>query len=252
MASTALAVLAFLGASIGLDTLSPQELGLAELRRLGVSSREGIVATHVYSMSPADRAGLREGDVLLQLDGVALGTRDEMSAVLERHHPQDRVSLEYVRGSRRQAVEIVLESPAEMFVRACDARDPEGCYAAGNRFRYGRVVPRDSPKAAKYYEQGCSLDQWASCINLGRMLRDAEGVPREAARAVGFFQRACDAGVPEGCHHLGLQYLKGDGVSPDEARGRALIRSACEAGDADACSGLRQRPPTPPAPPPAA
>jgi len=240
------AVLLAAGGSLGVDTFSPLELGVVELRRLGVTAREGIVVTHVYAMSPADAAGLRAGDVLLRLDGVLLNTREDLSSVLARHNAQDQLPLEYVRDGRTQSISIALGSPAEMFVKGCDARDADACFAAGNRYREGSIVARDSAKAVMYFEKGCWMDQWAACINLGRMLQRGEGIPRDAAKAVGLFQRACDAGVPEGCHNLGLQYVKGDGVSANPERGRELIRSACEMGDDDACPGVAMRQPTPP------
>lgn len=237
-----LAALAGTGTSLGLDTRSPLELGVVELRRLGVTSREGIVVIHVYAMSPAARAGLREGDVLLRMDGVELNTRDDLSAVVARHNPLDRVAIEYLRGGRQESALVTLGSAAEMWVKACEARDPGACFAAGNRFRKGEGVPRDSAKAATYLEQGCWLEEFGACINLGRMLRDGEGIQRDAAKAVSLFQRACEAGVPEGCHHLGLQYTKGDGVGRDAERGRELTGQACAMGDEDACPAVLQRP----------
>jgi len=74
------------------------------LRALDGGDR-GLVVDHVVPSSPADRAALRPGDTLLELDGTALHTPDDLQRVLDRL--SGGVTAEVVsqrRGERRTSV----------------------------------------------------------------------------------------------------------------------------------------------------
>lgn len=70
----------------------------------------GLGGTAVEPGGPADRAGLRDGDVVVVVDGVRVTSGEELVALLRKHQPGDRVSLTYSRDGQRHTVSLVLGS----------------------------------------------------------------------------------------------------------------------------------------------
>jgi len=115
-------------AYLGISSLElyPQ---LAE--RLGVDAPRGAVVESVEDGSPAERAGIeagderitfqsqtripRGGDVIVAVDGRRLEGADDLSELIARRAPGDRVELRVARGSRTRTVTVTL---AERPVRA--------------------------------------------------------------------------------------------------------------------------------------
>jgi S1-C subfamily serine protease len=66
----------------------------------------GAAAIAVFANSPASKAGLREGDVVISIDGRPVRSTDALSKALSSHKPGDSVVLEVVdaAGPRRMSV----------------------------------------------------------------------------------------------------------------------------------------------------
>ena len=71
------------------------------------SESEARIA-EVIPGSPADRAGLRGGDVLLEVDGIATGTVEALAAAIQGHDAGDRIRLKVRRGQEEFPVEVQL------------------------------------------------------------------------------------------------------------------------------------------------
>jgi S1-C subfamily serine protease len=67
---------------------------------LGIGGQDtpaGVEVTGVAPGSPAEQAGLREGDVITTIDGNSVGSIDELAAGVANHQPGDTVNLTVVR-----------------------------------------------------------------------------------------------------------------------------------------------------------
>lgn len=62
--------------------MSLEELTPETARRLGVTARKGVYVSSVEADSPADRAGLMRGDVILEVDRKSIKTRDEFDEIV--------------------------------------------------------------------------------------------------------------------------------------------------------------------------
>ena len=94
-------------------------------RQLGVGVEQGALVVGVEEGSPADRAGLRAavdpatgaigaaGDVIVRIDGRAVGDTADVSAALDRLRPGDRTRLDVVRGGERRQVTAILSRRPE-------------------------------------------------------------------------------------------------------------------------------------------
>jgi S1-C subfamily serine protease len=67
----------------------------------GVDTPDGPLVEDVTAGGPADRAGVEVGDVVLAVDDRTLDTMAEVTAVVRRHWPRERVALLVLRGSVR-------------------------------------------------------------------------------------------------------------------------------------------------------
>ena len=62
----------------------------------------------VFADSPAARSGLREGDVVVSVDGSLVGTAGLLSKALATHKPGDSIVLDVVDQSGPRRVRIVI------------------------------------------------------------------------------------------------------------------------------------------------
>lgn len=54
---------------------------------------KGVYITSVFADTPAEDAGIEKGDVILEIDGQAVGSMDEMAEVLSDYEPGDKVTI---------------------------------------------------------------------------------------------------------------------------------------------------------------
>ncbi|HEX2120647.1 MAG TPA: PDZ domain-containing protein [Thermoanaerobaculia bacterium] len=94
---------AFLG--VVLTDLSP------ELREhFGAPKENGVIVSSVEENSPADKAGLRVGDIITAIDGKDINSSWALRSTLKDKKEGDSVRIEYLRGRTRQtAVASVVE-----------------------------------------------------------------------------------------------------------------------------------------------
>lgn len=71
-----------------------------------VTLENGIYVESVQVGGGADKAGLRQGDVILKVDGQDVNTMLKLKEILYSHHAGDKVSVTYERGGNNQTVEI--------------------------------------------------------------------------------------------------------------------------------------------------
>lgn len=65
-------------------------------------------APAVLKASPAEQAGLKEGDVILSLDNVVVSRDNDLADLLTDYRPQDKVIIKYLSGGKEKSVEITL------------------------------------------------------------------------------------------------------------------------------------------------
>ncbi len=78
------------------------------LNDLGLEKEGGIFIKRVAENSPAAKAGLREGDVILKIDGKEISDASELRYILFDYSPNDKITVEIVRNKKRKKIEIIL------------------------------------------------------------------------------------------------------------------------------------------------
>jgi serine protease DegQ len=77
-------------------------------QEFGIGRTTGAVVVRVAEGSPAARAGVRPGDVIIAADGREIRIAEDLLAVLRAKQPGDRLELTLVRGGREQRVTLTL------------------------------------------------------------------------------------------------------------------------------------------------
>jgi S1-C subfamily serine protease len=78
---------------------------------------DGIVVAGVIPGGPGERAGLREGDLILAVNQREVLSRKELYHALWEHKPGERVQFELVRGDEAKCVEVVCGDRSEFYAQ---------------------------------------------------------------------------------------------------------------------------------------
>jgi len=73
-------------------------------RELGLDRPRGLVVTRVWDGGPGDDAGIREGDVIVSIDGTAVDDQGGLNFRVGANAPGDAVRVGLLRGGREQTV----------------------------------------------------------------------------------------------------------------------------------------------------
>ena len=81
-------------------------------RSLGRDRPEGALVADIYPGSPAARAGLETGDLILTLDGQAVNDQASLNYLVSTHRPGDTVSVAFVRHGTTRTERLTVATPA--------------------------------------------------------------------------------------------------------------------------------------------
>ncbi len=68
-------------------------------------NKQGIA---VVKNSAAESAGLKEGDIIISIDGVKINQDNDLADMIQRHIAGDKIRISYARAGKTYDVEIVL------------------------------------------------------------------------------------------------------------------------------------------------
>jgi serine protease Do len=95
---------------LGTATLTPEEA-----RRVGMPPMRGALVTRVFGDSPADKAGIRPGDVIVAVDGAPVESREAFSTLTATATAGKRISVRVRRDDESLDVRLVpVDPPADL------------------------------------------------------------------------------------------------------------------------------------------
>jgi serine protease Do len=115
---------------VGLGELTPERA-----RSLKLKDGKGIEITHVEDNSPAAKAGLKESDVVLEINGQRVDNSDEFTRTILESTPGSKVNLVIWRNGSKQNIAATLSArPAPTFFSDSDGLVPPAVPMPPNPF----------------------------------------------------------------------------------------------------------------------
>jgi serine protease Do len=93
----------------GRDPLSDTALIRYDAQALGLGKAEGAIVTSVERGSPADRAGLRAGDVVVTFNGSPIASADDLVPRVSSMSPGTQATLTVIRDGREVTLHVAVE-----------------------------------------------------------------------------------------------------------------------------------------------
>lgn len=69
---------------------------------------EGALVVDVVAGTPADEAGLQEGDIITAIDRTPIDANHELADVVQQYQPGDRMTVHFLRNNAEQSVRVEL------------------------------------------------------------------------------------------------------------------------------------------------
>ena len=113
-------------------------------RSLGRDRPQGVLVADIYPGSPADRGGLKVGDLILAVDGQPVNDQASLNYIVSTHRPEEAVSAQLVRSGVARTERLIFAVPA------ADPPRDERTLAARSPLQ-GAVVVNLSPATAGQY-----------------------------------------------------------------------------------------------------
>lgn len=87
-----------------------QDINAELAEQKGISELKGVYIPEVINGGAADKAGIKEGDVLLSVNGIAVNKASELQEQISKYHPGDKVKVILLRGGKSKEVDVILRS----------------------------------------------------------------------------------------------------------------------------------------------
>ena len=84
------------------------ELDSKVAQNLDIKNTEGFYVSDVSENSGAQKAGLKEKDIIIQMDGVKISTYADLTGFLRTKRPNDKVNVKYIRNGEERSVQVTL------------------------------------------------------------------------------------------------------------------------------------------------
>ncbi|AWU93405.1 DegQ family serine endoprotease [Azospirillum ramasamyi] len=111
---------------------------------VGLSAAKGALVAEVTADSPAQRAGLRQGDVVLSYDGKPINTLRDLTRSVGNTKPGETVELKVMRGGKETAVKVSIDLMSDQTqVASAETGDGAGAQAEAAPVKGLKLAPLD-------------------------------------------------------------------------------------------------------------
>jgi len=75
----------------------------------GLKESKGLLVSKVSESSPAEKAGLKVGDVISKADGKEVETLNELSRLIQRKNKGDKIKIEFLRDKKKKIIDVEID-----------------------------------------------------------------------------------------------------------------------------------------------
>ncbi len=94
-----------------------------ETRLQGIDGLHGVKIDSVFTDSPADRAGIKSGDIILKINGQEIENNQHLSVLISQAKGGQPVPVEYIRESVRHEANVIV-ADRDTFMASLESNDP--------------------------------------------------------------------------------------------------------------------------------
>lgn len=120
---------------LGLATCSPE---WAKQQQGNIPALQGALVTKVFRRTPAERGGLKEGDVLLEIGGQTVSSADDARRCIDQAPVDTNLSIVLQRGNRKLTVTV---KPVDLSARLREMRHERRQQSMQERLRFEELGP---------------------------------------------------------------------------------------------------------------
>ncbi len=217
------------------------------LHKLGLTRASALVVALVYPGGPAARAGLRQGDILLSVNGEPLVTETQLSVRARKLGVGGTVTVEVFRsaGETFSAPLAVAPAPSleeltQVVKEAAEAGDPAFEYLLGYLYGSGQGLAQSDEQALRWFRRSAKQGYAEGQLALSGMYYHGRAVNKDYKMALSWLRRAAEQNHAESQYWLGTLYMSGAGkvLARDSGEAFFWFRRAADNGSAKAMSGL--------------
>ena len=126
-------------------------------RRNNLSVNQGAYVAEVTSGSPADQAGIKQGDIITAIDDQEITSSDGVVLAVRSHNVGDTVQVKLMRGSQEMTVSVTLGSDEALQSRQDDQSSSQGSLLKQYLNQYGHGNGSGSDSGSGSTGRGGSL-----------------------------------------------------------------------------------------------
>jgi S1-C subfamily serine protease len=67
----------------------------------------------IYSGSPAEKVGLKEGDIILEFNGEKITSENSLAKIIMKYNPEDKITLKILRDGKEKIFEVILSERSQ-------------------------------------------------------------------------------------------------------------------------------------------
>ena len=146
----------------------------ATLRALGAPDGKGVVVSKVTPADgPAARAGLKQGDVIREINGRKLNDSLELSSVVAELTPGKSVSLKYLRDGKEQTASLTIDDRSKIFTKNEDGDPTEETEPERGGTKLGMSVQGLTAQQARDFDMQPGEGVLVTNVQVGGVADDA-------------------------------------------------------------------------------
>jgi serine protease Do len=74
-----------------------------------LATSKGVMIYNLVEGAPGEKFGLRQGDIITQMDGTSVLEPNDVERILAKHKPNDKIKLRIYRGKKTRELSIKLD-----------------------------------------------------------------------------------------------------------------------------------------------
>lgn len=103
-------------------SMAPEGLDDAKKKELGINDNiNGVWVMDIDPTGAAAQAGIKKGDAIIKLDGTSVTSGSELSEMVARHKPGDKIEITFVRDNAEKTVSATLKNKIGVFTSQKEA-----------------------------------------------------------------------------------------------------------------------------------